>query len=50
MKKWFVLIEVMGGQFVHYVEAESEEDLKQQLCAIDVWNNVTKYYECEGVI
>jgi transcriptional regulator of NAD metabolism len=45
MKKWKLLLSCNGGDFFHIVEAETEEDLKQQLCALDVWKYVTKYWE-----
>lgn len=44
MKKWKVFLSCNGGDFFHIVEAETEEDLKQQLCALDIWQYVTKYW------
>ena len=44
MKQWKVFISCNGGDFMHIVEAETEEDLIQQLSALDIWNYVTKYW------
>lgn len=42
---WKVFLSCNGGDFMHLVKAETEEDLKQQLCILDVWKYVTKYWE-----
>lgn len=44
MKQWKVFFTCNGGDFMHIVEAETEEDLIQQLCALDIWNYVSKYW------